>query len=58
MISSKADLKYLECYPLTFKIWLGSILCPSIWKFQVNLGKMEYFNNCKKNNLIQKIVFF
>lgn len=65
LIKSKADLNYyiesdlksLNCYPLTVKMRLGGILCPEIWKYQILLRKMEYRYNCKRNNILQRIVF-
>lgn len=66
MIQSKADLDYyiesdlksLGCYPLTWKLKLGGVFCPAIWQFQIKLRKLEYQNNCKKNNYVQKIYFY
>lgn len=66
MIETKSDLKYfiesdlksLGCFPLTFKLRWGGVLCPSIWKFQIKLRKIEYAYNVKRNNFFQKVLFW
>lgn len=65
MIQNKADLQYyiesdlkaLGCYPLNLKSKC-EVLTPQIWKFQIKLRKMEYRCNCKKRNLLEKIIFW
>ena len=65
MIQSKKDFKYyiesdlksLNCYPLTFKQRFSSYFCPAIWKYEVQLRKLEYRLNCKKG-IINKILFW
>ena len=62
MIKSKEDLKYyiesdlrsLNCYPITFKSYLGGVLCPTVWKFQIKLRKLEYHINCRNRNIFEK----
>ena len=65
MIQSKEDLKYyikadqisLGCYLVTFKMRVGGILTPSIWKFQIKLRKLEYVHNCKRKNIVSDTIF-
>lgn len=54
----KKDLQALGCYPVSLKLRIASIFTPCIWKFQIKLKKLEYAANCKKNNIIQKAIFY
>jgi len=65
MIKTKKDLKYyiesdlrsLNVYPLTIDKRLSSLLCPTIWRFQIKMRKLEFYHNCKRMTFIRKIIF-
>ncbi len=50
-----SDLKALGCYPLTVKRRLGGVFCPTIWKYEIKMRKLEYLFNCRNKTAIQKI---
>lgn len=66
MIKSKEDLKYyiesdlksLGAFPLNFRLKLGGVMVPSIWRFQIELRKLEYYYNCRRRNILEKVVFW
>lgn len=66
MIKTKEDLKYyidcdlrsLQMYPLTLGNRISSMFCPSIWRFQVKLRKLEYYHNRKELNIVRKCIFY
>ena len=64
MISSKEDMNYyIQCdlkslnkYPLRFRDHIESLICPTIWKFEIKLRKTEYYLNCKANGRFTKLI--
>ena len=64
MITSKAELKeYISLdqkalgITLSVKERLSAIIKPTIWKYEYRLRKMEYLHNCRRNSLLQKVIF-
>jgi serine O-acetyltransferase len=54
----EADLKALNCYPLTLKMRVGGRLSPSIFRFQIMMRKLEYDANVRGKNGIRKAIFW
>lgn len=54
----EADLKALNCYPLTLKMRVGGRLSPSIFRFQIMMRKLEYDANVSGKNGIRKAIFW
>lgn len=65
MINSKQDMKYyieadmksLEVYPVTWKTRVFSWVCPVEWKYQEKLRKIEYRLNCRRRNVVEKLIY-
>lgn len=63
MISNKTEYKYYlasdkkALFAESYGFWRKIIAPNYIWEFQKTLRKVEYYNNCKLNNILGRIVF-
>lgn len=48
----RRDLVALEKCNITIIDYISSLLCPSIWRFEIKLRKTEYYQNCKTKTAI------
>ena len=46
----ESDLKALGWWPLSIQDRIAALVCPSIWKYQVKLRKLEFYINSRRNN--------
>lgn len=52
-----ADLKALGLYPLPLKDKVAGMMRPMIWKYELKLRKTEYAHNCRRRNIVEKIIY-
>lgn len=65
MIQDREDLKYyiesdlrsLEVNPITWKKHVLAWICPTEWKYQIKLRKIEYLKNCRRRNFVEKVLY-